>query len=328
MCNAAVADRDQRRPEEVPLLRRAVVLPAPTETVWQTITEPDEVGRWFGARVEWDLRPGGRATFCDGSGATHHEGVIDDVEPNRLLRFRWWPVGGQGATGPERTGSPDVSEVADGPEVSEVAYELEAGEGGTVLTVTERRIAPVTLPGQADQPEATARRSGSATSGTSVTSATSPIVAATGVFGQRRSPGCFAGPLTAVSAVNGTEYSQATAADEIGAVATASGFDIRRPRPVSARLTAKYAVQRAETSRATAADEIGGVEATMWPVGGVESAMWPVAGLESTMWPVGGGPTTWSVADEAALALWAIRPDAAGDRLGRGALPLVVCCAR
>jgi hypothetical protein len=66
----------------------------------------------------------------------------------------------------------------------------------------------------------------------------------------------------------------------------------------------------------------------MWPVGGVESAMWPVAGLESTMWPVGGGPTTWSVADEAALALWAIRPDAAGDRLGRGALPLVVCCAR
>jgi uncharacterized protein YndB with AHSA1/START domain len=103
---------------------RAVTLPGDTDSVWRAITEPDAVEGWFGARVEWDLRPGGRARFGFGSsGGEVREGVVDDVQPGRSLRFRWWP--------------------ASGGQVSEIAYELEAGEDGTLLTVTERRIGAV-----------------------------------------------------------------------------------------------------------------------------------------------------------------------------------------
>ena len=103
------------------MFRRDIVLPAGTESVWRAITEPGALADWFGARVEWDLRPGGRAHFRPVAEGADREGVIDDVEPGRSLRFRWWPADADG-------------------DVSEVAYELEPDEGGTALTVTERRL--------------------------------------------------------------------------------------------------------------------------------------------------------------------------------------------
>jgi uncharacterized protein YndB with AHSA1/START domain len=100
-------------------LRRDVHLPVGTEAVWTAITDPDRLADWFGATVEWDLRPGGRAVWREQDG--EREGRVGEVEPGRRLSFTWWPTG-------------------DRSEASEVAYELVADEDGTQLTVTERRV--------------------------------------------------------------------------------------------------------------------------------------------------------------------------------------------
>lgn len=120
------------------MFRRAVILPAGPRSVWRAVTDPAALADWFGARVEWDLRPGGRASFRPSSGGGDREGVIDAVEPGRTLRFRWWPVDGDG-------------------DVSEVVYELEPDEQGTTLTVTERRLpAPARTTSASAAPAATA----------------------------------------------------------------------------------------------------------------------------------------------------------------------------
>jgi uncharacterized protein YndB with AHSA1/START domain len=107
------------------MIRRAVTLPAGTESVWRAITDPGALEGWFGATVEWDLRPGGRARFRQVADGGDRDGVVDDVEPGRSLRFRWWPA-------------------AEEDDVSEVAYELEPHDDGTTLTVTERRVGVTT----------------------------------------------------------------------------------------------------------------------------------------------------------------------------------------
>lgn len=104
------------------MLERRVLIPASSQRLWEALTEPDTVSTWFGARVEWDLRPGGRARFLEDAGSIR-DGLVGEVIPGRQLRFRWWPEGEVEAT-------------------SEVTYQLEAAQGGTRLTVTE---APVSV---------------------------------------------------------------------------------------------------------------------------------------------------------------------------------------
>ena len=42
------------------MIERQVTLPVARQEVWEALTEPDRLRAWFGARVEWDLRPGAR----------------------------------------------------------------------------------------------------------------------------------------------------------------------------------------------------------------------------------------------------------------------------
>jgi uncharacterized protein YndB with AHSA1/START domain len=74
-------------PEQV---ERRVRLPAPPEEVWAEVADPGRLSAWFGAHVELDLRPGGRASFRWPDG-TERGGVIEEVEPGKLLAFRWVP---------------------------------------------------------------------------------------------------------------------------------------------------------------------------------------------------------------------------------------------
>ena len=96
--------------------------PSPADRLWEALTEPESVSGWFGADVEWDLKPGGRARFVSADEGDRR-GLIDDVSPGRHLRFRWWPE-------------------SDEDEVSEVSYQLDPDDAGTRLKVTERRVAP------------------------------------------------------------------------------------------------------------------------------------------------------------------------------------------
>ncbi len=103
------------------MLERQVLIPTGPQRLWEALTDPERVSTWLGAKVEWDLIPGGRARFTTDDGDLRH-GQVEEVEPARHLRFRWWPEG----------------EHADA--TSEVTYDLEPEDEGTRLTVTERPV--------------------------------------------------------------------------------------------------------------------------------------------------------------------------------------------
>src|SRR5439155_698749 len=58
--------------------------------VWPALTHSDQVSVWFGADVALDARPGGRGVFRWPDGTERHA-VVEEVEPERKLSFRWLP---------------------------------------------------------------------------------------------------------------------------------------------------------------------------------------------------------------------------------------------
>ena len=60
-------------------IEREVLIEAPADVVWRTITEPDQISRWFADRVELDLRSGGAGTF-----------VFEDADHGHPTRRLWW----------------------------------------------------------------------------------------------------------------------------------------------------------------------------------------------------------------------------------------------
>jgi uncharacterized protein YndB with AHSA1/START domain len=52
------------------VIEREVVIEAPVEVVWRTITEPDQMSQWFADRVELVVEPGahGYMEFGDQGG--------------------------------------------------------------------------------------------------------------------------------------------------------------------------------------------------------------------------------------------------------------------
>ena len=76
-------------------VERDVMIEAPVEVVWRTITEPDQITRWFADRVELELEPGGQGYMGfgeDQGGAV----VIETVDPPHRFSFRWnHPAGEQ-----------------------------------------------------------------------------------------------------------------------------------------------------------------------------------------------------------------------------------------
>jgi uncharacterized protein YndB with AHSA1/START domain len=69
------------------VIEREVLIEAPVEVVWRTITEPEQITRWFADRVELVLEPGGRGYmgFGDQGGPV----VVETVDPPRRFSFRW-----------------------------------------------------------------------------------------------------------------------------------------------------------------------------------------------------------------------------------------------
>src|SRR5260370_37618173 len=79
-------------------IEREVVIDAPVEVVWRTITEPEQIRQWFADRVELELEPGGRGRM--GFEDRAFPLVVEAVEPPTRLSFRWnYPAGEEPATG-------------------------------------------------------------------------------------------------------------------------------------------------------------------------------------------------------------------------------------
>ena len=80
-------------------IRKEILIEAPVEVVWELITEPAYLRRWFTEDAEIELRAGGAGTLLmHGTDAYHL--VVEAVEPPRRFAFRW--VGRPDVTVPDR----------------------------------------------------------------------------------------------------------------------------------------------------------------------------------------------------------------------------------
>ncbi len=74
-------------------IEKEIVIDAPVDVVWRTITEPDQIRQWFADRVELDARPGGAGTliFEHDGGTPDHVAplVVETVDPPTHFTFRW-----------------------------------------------------------------------------------------------------------------------------------------------------------------------------------------------------------------------------------------------
>jgi uncharacterized protein YndB with AHSA1/START domain len=69
------------------VIEREILIEAPAEVVWRTITEPAQMSRWFADRVDLVVEPGahGYMGFGDQGGPV----VVETVDPPTRFSFRW-----------------------------------------------------------------------------------------------------------------------------------------------------------------------------------------------------------------------------------------------
>ncbi len=68
-------------------IERDILIEAPAEVVWRTITEPAQMSQWFASRVDLVVEPGARGylEFGDQGGPV----VVETVDPPTRFSFRW-----------------------------------------------------------------------------------------------------------------------------------------------------------------------------------------------------------------------------------------------
>ena len=101
-------------------IEREIVIDAPVEVVWRTITEPDQITQWFADRVELTIEPGAHGYL--GFGEQGGPVVVEVVDPPTRFSFRW--------------NHPSGEEPAEGNSLL-VEFTLEPSEERTVLRVAE-----------------------------------------------------------------------------------------------------------------------------------------------------------------------------------------------
>jgi uncharacterized protein YndB with AHSA1/START domain len=80
------------------MIEREILIEAPVEVVWRTITEPDQMSQWFADRVDLVIEPGahGYLRFGDQGGPV----VVEAFEPPARFAFRWnFPSGEEPVAG-------------------------------------------------------------------------------------------------------------------------------------------------------------------------------------------------------------------------------------
>ncbi|MFC9842456.1 SRPBCC family protein [Streptomyces sp. NPDC060223] len=72
-----------------PAVRFSRTYDHPVDRVWQFVTDPHELGRWFPSRAAIDLRPGGTITFSGDPNMPESTGRVIAVDAPRHLSFAW-----------------------------------------------------------------------------------------------------------------------------------------------------------------------------------------------------------------------------------------------
>jgi uncharacterized protein YndB with AHSA1/START domain len=104
-------------------IEREIVIDAPVEVVWRTVTEPDQISQWFADKVDLEIEPGARGHlgFGDQGGPV----LVETVDPPTRFSFRW--------------NAPDGEELTAGNGLL-VEFTLAAEGGQTRLRVVEHGI--------------------------------------------------------------------------------------------------------------------------------------------------------------------------------------------
>ncbi len=110
-------------------IERTIMLKAPRSRVWRALSNAEEFGDWFGVALKGKTftagqRVQGQITY---PGYEHVvlEVLIERLEPERLLSWRWHPA----ADDPSVDYSTELTTL--------VVFELKEVEGGTLLSVVE-----------------------------------------------------------------------------------------------------------------------------------------------------------------------------------------------
>lgn len=99
--------------------------PHPPGAVWSAITDPAQLRLWFMTKATIDGRPKGTVEMISGPAAFHWKGEILQWEPPRIYEYEWH--------------LDPRAEMPKG-EKSVVRWELTPKDGGTLLTLTHRRL--------------------------------------------------------------------------------------------------------------------------------------------------------------------------------------------
>ena len=110
-------------------IERRIVLKAPRSRVWRALSNAEEFGNWFGVALKGATFTAGKRT----QGRITHPGyehltwdvLIERVEPERLLSWRWHPAAVE--AGVDYAKEPTTL----------VVFELADADGGTQLSVVE-----------------------------------------------------------------------------------------------------------------------------------------------------------------------------------------------
>jgi uncharacterized protein YndB with AHSA1/START domain len=130
-------------------VEKKLLLKAKQSRVWQALTDSQQFGSWFGAKLEGPFTPGSKVRGVLGPSsveaegkAPHHgkevEWVIERIEPERLFSLRWHPFAIEPGT--------DYSKEP----MTLVTFTLEEKQGGVLLTVTESGFDGLPLARRAD----------------------------------------------------------------------------------------------------------------------------------------------------------------------------------
>jgi uncharacterized protein YndB with AHSA1/START domain len=114
-------------------VERTVHITATTERVWDILTQPEHIGRWFGSGTPAtvDLRPDGVMVLEPAPGERYLARVVK-VDPPHYLAYRW------------ASAYPNV--LADDTNSTLVEFHLTADGATTRLTVCESGFAALTIP--------------------------------------------------------------------------------------------------------------------------------------------------------------------------------------
>lgn len=108
---------------------RSIHIKAPRSRVWRALSDAPEYGKWFGVNLAGQTFAAGQPVkgpfTIRGHEHMFFEVVIDKVEPENLLSYRWHPNAVEANA--DRASEPTTL----------VTFTLKDAEGGTMVTVTE-----------------------------------------------------------------------------------------------------------------------------------------------------------------------------------------------